>query len=71
LVVLRSFPSGCTDVAITLAKDYPEFGVEMSSTVELSPNDARWLAANLLRAAEICPHGATSTRTRRPTSTPR
>lgn len=57
-VVLRSFPSGGTDVAITFVNRYPDSDMEIGSAVELSPEDARWLGTNLLSAAEACGDGS-------------
>lgn len=54
-VVLGSSSSGCTEIAIAYAHYYPEISDAVGGgDVELSPEQARWLAANLLSAAEAC-----------------
>jgi len=58
-VVLQSSSSGCTEMAIAYANWYPEFNdVVTGGDFDLSPVQARWLAANLLRAADACGDGS-------------
>lgn len=60
-VTLSSVSSDCPKIAIAYAYYYPEIvDVVGGGDVELSPEQARWLAAYLLRAAESCGDGAES-----------
>jgi hypothetical protein len=61
-VILGRPSNDCTEIAIDYAHYYPEICDAVGGgSLELTREQARWLAANLLRAAEACGDGSEQT----------